>query len=59
MPKSLSRVYRGLSDLPIVREHRNRLSHELELSDPRSAAEHRIAHQRSLDQGGNGCPFCR
>ena len=56
MPKSLARVYRGLSDLPIVREHRNRLSHELELSDPRSAAEHRIAHQRSLDQGGQGCP---
>lgn len=59
MPKPLTRVYRGLSDLPFVREHRNRLSHELELSDPRSAAEHRIAHQRSLDNGGQGCPFCR
>ena len=59
MPKSFARVYRGLFDLPIVREHRNRVSHELELSDPRSAAEHRIAHQRSLDQGGPGCPYCR
>ena len=59
MPKPLARVYRGLSDLPIVRAHRNRVSHQLELSDRRSAAEHRIAHQRSLDQGGQGCPYCR
>jgi hypothetical protein len=28
------------------------------LLDPRSATEHRMAHQRSLDGGGEGCPFC-
>jgi hypothetical protein len=29
------------------------------LEDPRVASEHRIAHSRSLDEGGAGCTFCR
>ena len=56
MPKSFVRVYRGLFDLSRVSERR---SHDIELLDPRSAADHRLAHQRSLDHGGEGCPFCR
>jgi hypothetical protein len=56
VPKSLVRVYRDLFDPSRARERR---SHATELADPRSAADHRIAHQRSLDHGGEGCPFCR
>lgn len=56
MPKSFVRVYRDLFDLSRARERRG---HAVELADPRSAADHRLAHQRSLDGGGEGCPFCR
>jgi hypothetical protein len=52
------RAYRGLHDLPIMRQRRARFSHDRGLIDPRVATEHRIAHQRALDAGGTGCTFC-
>lgn len=58
MPQPIVRAYRGFLDLPIIRVQRERLAHDRELVDPRTVAEHRIAHQRSLDAGGPGCPYC-
>jgi hypothetical protein len=57
LPKPIVRVYRGILD--IQRTRGDRRSHEIVMLDPRTATEHRIAHQRSLDEGGDGCPFCR
>jgi len=58
MPQPIVRAYRGFLDLQLIRVHRERVAHERELVDPRTIAEHRIAHQRSLDQGSGGCPYC-
>ena len=58
MPHSIARAYRGFLDLPIIREQRERIAHDRDLADPRSAADHRIAHTRALDEHGVGCPYC-
>ena len=58
MPQPIVRAYRGFLDLPIIRVQRERLEHDRGLIDPRCITEHRMAHQRSLDGGGEGCPFC-
>jgi hypothetical protein len=57
VPNSFLRASRGLY-VSFLRQRRNRLDHDFVLLDPRSATEHRMAHQRSLDEGGEGCPFC-
>ncbi len=53
------RGYRGLLEFSFIRGRRSRLEHDQWLIDPRVATEHRIAHYRSLDEGGEGCSFCK
>jgi hypothetical protein len=43
----------------LVREHRARGEHARGMRDPRVAAEHRIARDRSIERGGPGCEYCR
>ncbi|MGA2758219.1 MAG: hypothetical protein ABSF58_12785 [Solirubrobacteraceae bacterium] len=57
MPRPLTRLHRFGSSL--VQQYLERLEHDRGLADPRVASEHRIAHSRSLDEGGDGCTFCR
>ncbi len=56
--RSFVHSFRVLFDLPILRQRREQFDHDRAMGDPRVAAEHRIAHHRSLDQNGTGCPFC-
>jgi hypothetical protein len=57
MPRPLTRLHRFGSSL--VHQYLERLEHDRGLEDPRVASEHRIAHSRSLDEGGAGCTLCR
>ena len=41
-----------------ARRYRERLDHDRLFDDPRISAEHRLAHQRVLANGGEGCPYC-
>ena len=41
-----------------VRERGSRRDHDRAMADPRVAAEHRLAIDRSRDSGGPGCEFC-
>ena len=41
-----------------LRRHRERMDHDRLWDDPRMSAEHRLAHQRVLANGGEGCPYC-
>ena len=41
-----------------VRERGSRKDHDLAMGDPRVAAEHRLAIDRSRARGDGGCEFC-
>lgn len=41
-----------------IRERGSRSEHDRAMSDPRVAADHRAAIDRSRARGGAGCPFC-
>jgi hypothetical protein len=41
-----------------VRERGSRRDHDRAMADPRVAAEHRLAIDRSRDRGDGGCYFC-
>jgi hypothetical protein len=40
------------------RDRRERLEHDQAMSDPRIATEHHLARLRSVEAGGQDCPFC-
>jgi hypothetical protein len=40
------------------RDRGTRRDHDEALSDPRVAAEHRVANDRARARGNPGCPFC-
>ena len=40
------------------RARRERLEHDQAMSDPRIATEHHLARLRTVEAGGQDCPFC-
>lgn len=58
MPKSIIRAYRVLLDVPAAPDYGDRLDHNRCKLNPRSAEDHRRAHQECLSEGLEGCPYC-
>ncbi len=60
MTNAVLRLYLGLFDRPAGEHYSDRLrrDHDRASVASRTAADHRRAHQESLREGLDGCPYC-